>query len=392
MKIGIIADSPLLTTGFGIEAYHAASALDEAGHEVVCFGLKGADSDGTANLPFRIWNVDIKSRWDLLLKDFFEQEKPSQIVILIDLFNLREIMNYCRTAVWKGNTVVFLTPDGLPAYEEYVDVLRQVDKCIVTTEACKNYLNSCGIPIWRVAPSGVDMNVFKPLLHRDDLRRSAGLADRFVVGVFGRNYERKQQFRVLEALVLLADPQIVVYFHCLKKGYWDLDQIARELRVEEQIFFAGLQNESRGVAYVVDETSITSENSSESTLQMPSSFGYIERLNCCDMIVNPAHSGDLEQIIIESQACGIPLANTDDNGIMTEAVGEGGLLLSAIDVSRGRIGERIYMVDPRSLAEAIRSVKENLSLRENLRQRGFENVRNYGWSRMREAIVRAVEN
>ena len=55
MKIGIIADSPLLTTGFGIESYQIASALADVGYEVACFGLKGVGSDDfNLKLPFNI--------------------------------------------------------------------------------------------------------------------------------------------------------------------------------------------------------------------------------------------------------------------------------------------------------------------------------------------------
>ena len=179
MKIGIISDSPLLTTGFGVEAFQAATALTNAEYEVVCFGLKGKATDNTDNLPFRIWDVDIASRWDVLLKEFFEREKPEQIIILIDLFNLHEIIGYCQSAEWRGITIVYLTPDGLPAYDKYLDDLRQVDKCIVTTETCKRYLESCGIPVWQIAPPGVDADVFKPLPNREQLRRLAGLEESF---------------------------------------------------------------------------------------------------------------------------------------------------------------------------------------------------------------------
>ena len=137
---------------------------------------------------------------------------------------------------------------------------------------------------------------------------------------------------------------------------------------------------------------MTGTMSSDPILKMPSDFGYIERLNCCDLIINAPHSGDVEHIIIESQSCGVPLANTDDAGIMTEAVGDGGLLLQPVDVSWGRIGERIYLADSQAIADAIRSVKQNSALRRQLRQRGFNNVKAYSWSRMRETMVQVVRS
>lgn len=390
MRIGVISDSPLLTTGFGVEAYQTASALAEAGHDVACFGLKGKADDAADDLPFRVWHIDVASRWDLTLRDFFEQERPDQIVILIDLFNLRQIIDYCQQAAWRGKTIVYLTPDGLPAYDEYVEVLRRADQCVVTTEFCKRYLSGRDIPVWGVAPPGVDGDVFRPLPHRDELRRAAGLADRFVVGVFGRNYERKQQPRVLQALAALDDPEVVAYFHCQTRGHWNLDEIARELKVTDGVLFAGLESEFRGVPYSQDAAPAAGAESPAPAARMPPEYGYVERLNCCDLVVNAAHSGDVEHIIMESQSCGVPLAHTDDEGIMAEGMGDGALPLRPIDVGWGRIGERIYMVDPQAIAEAIRLVKQDVGLRRELRRRGFVNVKHYTWSRLREMMVEVV--
>lgn len=251
MKIAIIADSPLLTTGFGVEAFHVASALAEAGHEVICFGLKGSPLDQNALLNFKLLPVDVTTRWDLTLKDFFWQEIPDLTIVLIDLFNLREIINYCNLASWLGPIWVYLTPDGLPAYQEYLDPLSRIQKCIVTTYACSNYLKDRGINVDAIIPGGVDTQIFSPLENRLQLREKAGLSKKFVVGVFGRNCERKQQYRVIEALAKvkssIGDEDILAYFHCARRGYWHLDEIAHDLGVQDQVIFpADYQDETRG--------------------------------------------------------------------------------------------------------------------------------------------------
>lgn len=391
MKLGIIADSPLLTTGFGVECREVAEALAQAGHDVTCFGLKGSADDRVDGLAFRIWPVDPASAWDLLLREFFAQEQPDQLIILIDLFNLREVIDYCRTAGWNGTTIVYLTPDGLPAYDEYVDVLRTLRHCVVTTEFCKQYLNGKGIPARLVAPPGVNRELFKPLSHRDELRRAAGLADRFVVGVFGRNSERKQQPRVLKALSIIRDPETVLYLHCQPRGYWHLDQIARDLKLSDQVLFPAFESETRGVTQQSRVAPTGNTVSVKSSAAMPAEYGYVERIACCDLIINCAHSGDVEHIIMESQACGVPLAHTDDEGIMAEAVGDSALLLKSLEAGWGRIGERIFLVDPNSIAEAIEIVKQDKNMREQLRARGLRNAERFSWSRLRQTMVDLVQ-
>ena len=400
MKIGIIADSPTLTTGFGIEAYHVASAPVNAGYQVVCFGLKGTKTiDQHSELPFRIWPVDVTDRWDIILKDFLWQENPDLTIILIDLFNLREIIDYCNAAHWNGPIWLYLTPDGIPAYDEYLAPLKRVQKCIVTTQTCANYLEQCGVEIAAVIPGGVDTQIFNVLDNRDLLREKAGLDNKFVVGVFGRNCERKQQHRILDALKeIQADSEsenVVVYFHCVVKGHWRLDEIASELGIRNKVLFPDeLQDETRGVQ---PRSNISPANlktslylSDERPMLIPESYGYVERINCCDMIINAANCGDFEHIILESQACGIPLAHTDDCGIMTEAMGTAGLKLKASDVSRGQIGQRIFFANPKSIANAILSVKKKPAFAQKLRQRGVKRAKGYSWSKFQNAMVKLI--
>ena len=403
MKIAIIADSPLLTTGFGIEAFHVASALSEASHDVVCFGLKGSkeDEDDSISLPYRIWHIDISSRWDITLQNFFKQEKPEVVIILIDIFNLLEIMSYCNAASWKGPTIVYLTPDGIPAYEKYIAPLRQIQKCVVTTHTCAEYLRNCGIKVSAIASAGVDKQVFKELNNRKILREKAGLKNKFIVGVFGRNYERKQQPRILEALADLRNnnkiDDIVAYFHCNKRGYWHLDEIATELGIQNIIFFPDeFSDEARGVSTHNNTNNEQLETNSKDTIEeiirIPNYYSYVERINICDVIINAAHCGDFEHIIIESQSCGIPLVHTNDEGIMKEAVGAGGMFLATKDVIWGKTGQKIYMTCSKSIADSVLSIKRDEALRKKLIINGIENARKYSWASLRSTMVKLVED
>ena len=397
MRIGIISDSPLLTTGFGVEADQIARALTGAGHEVACLGLKGcARRDECSGLPFRVWHVDVSKEWTALLAKFLAQERVEVLLIIMDLFNLKEVMSYCRRALWSGPTLLYLTPDGIPAYSEYINLLRSVRTCVVTTRACAEYLSSCGIHVTAIAPPGVDSDVFKPLSNRDALREDAGIANKFVVGVFGRNRERKQQPRVMRAMAHLKETgmgaSVMAYFHCRTRGYWDLEELAEDLEIRDLTIFADQSvGEVRGVPYCDgdgDNACLRSPNTEGAN--MPTHYRYVERINCCDLIVNVPHCGDFEHVIIEAQSCGVPLAHTDDSGIMTEAMGKGGIRLAAADTSYGKIGQHIVFACPKSIAEAIISVRENEVLRQELRERGLDNAHSCTWTHLGNTIVDIV--
>jgi glycosyltransferase involved in cell wall biosynthesis len=127
-------------------------------------------------------------------------------------------------------------------------------------------------------------------------------------------------------------------------------------------------------------------------MRFPESYGYVERINCCDLIVNPSNCGDFEHIILESQACGIPLAHTDDQGIMVEAMGSAGIRLKTSDISRGRIGQKIYFVNPKSIADTILAVQRDHQFSQKLRHLGLERAQQYPWSALQNAMVNLVEN
>jgi len=404
VKVAIVSDSPTLTTGFGVTTDRIARALTRAGHVVACFGLKAfGETFHRADYPFRIWTVAIDpgAPWSELLRRFLDHERPDVLFINMDIFNLREVLGYCSQSAWSGPLVVYLVLDGVPAYDRYTALIPQFDQILVTTEAGRAYLRRCGAIRLHLAPPGVSRSVFRPLEEADTLRVRAGLTGRFVVGCFGRNCERKQQPRILDAVARLdragRAEGIVVYFHCKRRGYWHLDEIAEEAGLAHRVLYAddGDYDETAGVPYAASRERASSGDGAPSQPPgepaIPSDFGYVERMNWCDLIVNPAHCGDFENVLIEAQACGVPLAATDDGGIMAEAMGAGGILLPPADVGRWKVGQRIFLVDVGALAEAIVGVKDDPDRRSGLRERGMENAARYPWSRLEEAAIEAVE-
>jgi glycosyltransferase involved in cell wall biosynthesis len=116
-----------------------------------------------------------------------------------------------------------------------------------------------------------------------------------------------------------------------------------------------------------------------------SALSYVDRINCCDVVVNVPHSGDVEQAILEAQACNVSLVHTDDDGIMSEAVGGGGILLPGCDIGTGRCGERIHHVAPSGIADAVASVLLDDQLRSTLRKAGLDNAARYTWVPLQDA-------
>lgn len=386
MKIGLISDSPTRTTGFGKTTANIAAGLVKAGHEVVCFGFKATGQNFNADhYPYKIWSVG--SKWQDVMKPYLEYEKFDALFFNMDIYNLKEVVDHCIDCGWDGPLSGYIVFDSYPVYPEYLDVLKRFSSIAVSTEASANYLKANGFFDVLISPPGVNPELFFPSPKREELRQIAGLSDYFVVGVFGRNRERKQQVRVLSALKTLiekGEKDILVYLHCVPNGYWKLMEIAKELGVEDYLLFdAALYDETKGIRRTPLKLN-TSERVAATQPCMPSDFGYVDRMNCCDMVVNVAHSGDFEHVIIESQACGVPLAHTHDQGVMSEAIGKGGILLEACDINIGKIGQRLFFVAPDTITEAVLQVKNDPTFRKQLIRRGYLNAMKYPWDKMRK--------
>ena len=389
MKIGVVSDSPAITTGYGVVTDQCCRALLDAGHTVTCFGFKDCESNPyRQDYPCPVEPIDPFERWHPKLRAFVARERLDTLWIYMDMYNLEELF------AALGDTAVppmslYAIFDGLPAYDRLLGLLRAFRTIVVTTDPAAAYLERQGHAVHAVAPPGVDPLFFKPL-DRDALRREAGLDSAFVIGAFGRNTERKQQPRLLLALQSLCRSEptadLVVYFHCAPRGYWDLGDLAARWGVRERTLFASDEfDETFGLPLRRHAPA-----SAGPAAGIPPSFGYVERLNVCDLVINVPHSGDFEQVLIEAPACGIPVAATDDGGIMRAALGPG-WPLPAQACTMGNTGQSLHFVSVGGIEECVQTLRSEEVRRRAMVQEGRAYAAGHGWGSVRRAIVSAVE-
>lgn len=392
--IAILSDSPTLTTGFGRTTEVIAQALHDDGHQVACFGIKARPEDIGQTL-YRVWPAEQGGHWTRTLPEFFQDTRPRCLIVNMDAYNAAEVTTAARTAGYDGPVISYVVFDGLPVGQHYLAVQRSCSAVLASSHAAASYMRSEGISVVGVAPPGVDGSVFRVLPSRQQLRERADLTDAYVLGVFGVNSERKQTARVLAALPEIArniaPARVALYLHCRQVGYWRLEDIARDLGIADMIYFprASGFDEWRGVPDAGPRPTLVT-GSTTPPGQLPDGLSYVERLNLCDLIINVPHSGDIEQVILEAQACGVPLVHTDDHGVMAEAVGPGGILLQASDIGIGRAGEQIHHVATSDIAAAAVEVLTSPARAAELRQAGLANACRYPWSTLSAEICKAT--
>jgi len=403
MKIGLISESPTVATGFGVNARHLLRVLAEQGHETVVFAVcaVGLPFD-PARYPCRIVPMPRDQREAIEhVPAFLRDERPDLLFVHYDLGAAARFIGACRAAGWRGPIVTHVVLDGLPFSRRAVEPLATTQATITVTRAAAEYLRSRGVPSTLVAPHPLDHSIFRPLPDRAELRRGAGLDGRFLVGVFARNTERKQQPRVMQALARLrrdrAADDITLYLHCQPRDEdpwmqcWDLAEIAEELEIRDRVWFPGPGfQQLSGTPYHPPARGLAPPEDGGAP-GFPERYSYVERLACCDMVVNVPYNGAFELSAIEAQACGVPVAITDDRGPLAEVVGDSALLLPPADVGIHSTGARQYFVAPQTIAEAIWKVRTDAAARAALVERGFANAARYTYAPLRLALAQAIE-
>ncbi|WP_055494459.1 hypothetical protein [Streptomyces sp. TP-A0356] len=398
MTVAILSDSPTLTSGFGRTTGHIAGALARAGHAVACFGIKARPDDLRAGLPYSVWPAEQGGHWTDTLPEFFASIHPDVLLLNMDAYNALECVEVCTRAGWHGPTVSYVCFDGLPVSPTHLDAQRSCAAVWATSREGAAYLESEGIAVAGYAPPGVDPEEFRPSADREALRVHAGLTDASVVGVFATNTERKQVARAVagfaEAVRRLPGRDLRLYLHCRPRGHWNLRELAALHGVGDRLLFpsAGDFEEQRGVltAGTAAHSGTAGTEGTTGLPYLPADFSYVDRINVCDVLLNVPHSGDVEQVILEGQACGVPLLHTDDEAIMSDAVGTGGILLPAADVGTGRIGQRLHHVSPHVIGVALAELIDDPMRRAALRTAGLANAASYPWSALENAALSMV--
>lgn len=401
MKIALISESPSVATGFGVHALHLVRMLADMGHETVVFGVCGAEQPfDPARYPCRITPMprDQKDALDLL-PVFLADECPDLLFIHYDLGSVARFAAAAREGGWAGPAIAHFVIDSIPFNRDLMDVLHGFRAALTPTYAAAAYCASLGMRHVIAAPHPVDPAQFRPLPNRAELRRAAGLDGRFVVGVFGRNTERKQQPRVMLALQRLrargqAD-DIVAYFHCQPKNEdpwmssWNLPDVADQLGVAELVLFPqGGFRQLTGVPY--DPGTPIAVPMPPDHPAIPPAYSYVERLNVCDLVVNVPYCGAFELAPLEAALCGVPAAVTNDRSAMAEVVGDGAYLLEPIDSAIHSSGGWQHFVGACTIADAILAIKQDAALRADLIRRGRANALRYTEEPLRNGLERAL--
>lgn len=387
MKIGIISESPTLTTGFGITCKQIATHLCQK-NVVACFGIgEFGETFDRKKYDYNIWTVgDDYSNLIVALSKFLKVEMPKTVIINFDAITAVKWFKICKSLNYQGDIIGHIVIDGFPLHNSVIEVLAEFNKIIVPTSASLDYLNKQKLNNVEFAPHGVDTKIFNTLYNKKKLKEECNLHNDFIIGVFAKNVDRKQIPKVIHSLSILIHDyslrDIKLYIHAASKnnkhGGHDLNFIANYFNVADFVIFPNKNfNPNKGIEQ--------NEDDNQSHL-IPSSFSYSDRIGLCDVIVNIPYFGGFELINIEAQACGIPIISIDDNGNIKDVLRESALLLKPSANSFSPTSAIANFIDEKILAEKINFMKNNPIYFNNFVQMGLSNVKRFDWKILFEKL------
>ncbi|MFQ5611541.1 MAG: glycosyltransferase [Anaerolineae bacterium] len=277
--------------------------------------------------PLPLWRALWRARPQLIQVD----EEPSSLALLEVLF-FKLFLNY-RTIffTWENLSAGFPPPF---AWVRRL-ALRLADGAIAGNSEAATLLQDAGFqkPLVVIPQLGVDPDHFSPQ-HGEEIRRSLGVAA-FTVGYAGRLVPEKGLMLLLEALSQLDCEWrwLIVGRGPLKAS---LEQEARKCGLGQRLVWID----------TVPHVEVPRYLSAMDVLVLPSQ-------------TTPSWKEQFGHVLIEAMACGVPVVGSD-SGAIPEVIGDAGLIFP-----EGRAD---------LLAQQLRLLQKDVSLRKTLGERGRERV------------------
>ena len=225
-----------------------------------------------------------------------------------------------------GSDINLAMPDNK---ELYNNVLEQASKVIFVSNALLNKAKSLGYSGNNsiVIPNGIEPDLFKPL-NKEKIKRELGL-NKKVIGFVGNlvPIKRADKFlEIFENIALKQEVEFLVVGDGELREYVEKECQKRNLNVK----FVGRVSQDK-VSYY---------------------------MNAMDVMILPSRNEGFGAVVIEAQACGVPVVGSSNGGI-PEAIGDGG-----ITVEEGEDFEKRF-------AEAVVELLKNPIERDYLRERAL---------------------
>jgi len=361
-----VSDSPVLHTGYGVTTHEIVSRLHATGqYEIAVLGWyhDAAHYDRRVH-PYPLlpgawgWKPD----W---LAEVLAEFRPEVLITLGNFSMLAAVQEV--PAQFPGRWVGYFPVEGRPVARHQARLIDALDVAVTFTQYAAQEIRrvrpDCKV---QVIPLGVDVQTFRPLSNRVELRRQCELENRFVVGCVARNQPRKQLPLLLRAFAQFAQihEEAFLYLHSDPDDVgWDLVELADRYGIADRVGF------TPGMAFVLG---VSREELNEI-------------YNLFDVFALPTMGEGFGLPLLEAMAAGVPVVTTDFAGGAELVRGRGELVRVAGWVTEPGHNFELALADEQDFLSRLLKLYARPDLRREYATRGRRFAQTLTWERCAQA-------
>lgn len=345
-RILFVTEAHYLATGYGTYTYELLSRLHKTGkYEIIELASYGKNGDPRIkDVPWKFignnpdtpeedkaYNANPINQLGLFK---FDKTCLSTFPDIVADFRDEWYFSYQTTSVLRPNYRLVYQPtvDSEPQNENWLYTFQKADRLLTYTHWAKNVLSKSGLSVFDVAPLGADLNTFKPIHKKEEIRKFYGLnPDINLIGFVSRNQPRKlfpDLFLDFNKFLENTTPDLArKTFLFLHTSYpdngWDLSQLLKKHGLGNKVLFSYICHNCGHVSIRHWQDGITfCHRCNENKVKFPSHHTAVPRpnmvdfYNMLDLYVQYANSEGIGIGQLEAAACGVPVATVNYSGMV----------------------------------------------------------------------------
>ena len=306
MRLLFTGAAPWINSGYGKPLRCLIPLLHKAGHQsaiAVYSGYRGGVADlMIGGAPVRLYPPFKAPYFNDCIELHAADWQADAVISLQDVWLLDN---------WADKGFTWLPWTPIDCEQITPPVMKALEGCntpLVMSKHGEGLLRAAGWGNAQYVPFGVDLDVYKPM-DRQAARKSAGLPDRFTVGMVAANSAFPSRKSFPEMLLAWRDwlalgNEGTLYIHTLLEPKYD----------QRRGLFLPALLDSLGLKWA---TMDDPDGTGEASVLFPSQYRYwcgdfndltlANLMNCFDVLFAPSQSEGFGIPILEAQACGVPV-------------------------------------------------------------------------------------
>ena len=266
LRVLMVSEASFLSSGFGtytreiLKRLHSTEKYEIA--EFACYGKVNDPKDRDIHWRYyanavnpddprsKEYNSSMENqfgrwRFERVLLDF----KPDVVIDVRDYW----MNSYQQFSPLRPyfHWILMPTVDSAPQQEEWIDTFLHADAIFTYSDFGRDTVSDQSngkVKYIDTASPGVDLECFRPIQQREEVKKLLGVEDKFIIGSVMRNQKRKLVPELFAAFKQLlnethdSDPELArkLYLHIhtsFPDAGWDIPQLLKEYEVGNRVLF-----------------------------------------------------------------------------------------------------------------------------------------------------------